>query len=476
MLRFRVFSNDAAARSMSLDGAFLIGNDNVPVRGDLRFADGEIICEPRSRGPVALSVMWPVKGFGRIMLETTRLMERPEPYNLHVELARGRLVRISQKREDWGLFDFPEGESLYREVDAARDLLVEAITAPDEVTAARFGEAAVEASVLVGSRLGIFHADVFLRRRRSSNQMGKRPFGCRVSLANLDEPYIQRVSEAFDFSVVSFRWCDLEPREGENDWSRVESCLRALRNRKMHIRGCSLVSFEKSNLPHWTYLWEGDYEHMQDCLTRHLKRALTKFGSQVHAWEIISGIHAHNDFHFTFEQLMDLTRMSAMMAKQLAPRSASIIGITLPWGEYYTLDQRTIPPMLYAEMVVRNGINFDAFGLELRFGATGKETFVRDPMQISSMLDAFGSLGKPLHVTVVGNSVAGSRGNGAEASSVLASFARDCYVIALSKPFVETVTWQPPAADGTESLSAGSSAAYREIQSLRDDILGKSGR
>jgi threonyl-tRNA synthetase len=48
-------------------------------------------------------------------------MDRNEPYNLHVELARGRLMRISQKREDWGLFDFDEGESLSKRIALAHE-------------------------------------------------------------------------------------------------------------------------------------------------------------------------------------------------------------------------------------------------------------------------------------------------------------------------------------------------------------------
>src|SRR5262245_66599359 len=85
MLRFKVFENGAAAKSIDLDSAFLVGSESVPVRGQIRFANGQVYCEPRARGAVALSLMWPIKGFGRIMLETTRLQERDEPYNLHVE-------------------------------------------------------------------------------------------------------------------------------------------------------------------------------------------------------------------------------------------------------------------------------------------------------------------------------------------------------------------------------------------------------
>ena len=101
MLRFKLYSNDPAAGRIALDGAHLLGTDGVPVRADITYADGEIRCSKRTQGSAGLVVLWPVKSLGRILLETTRLVERQKPYNLHVELARGRLLRIEQKREDF---------------------------------------------------------------------------------------------------------------------------------------------------------------------------------------------------------------------------------------------------------------------------------------------------------------------------------------------------------------------------------------
>ena len=47
---------------------------------------------------------------GTFHVETTRLQPREQPYNLNVELARFRLMKIMQKQEDWNLFDFPKTE------------------------------------------------------------------------------------------------------------------------------------------------------------------------------------------------------------------------------------------------------------------------------------------------------------------------------------------------------------------------------
>ena len=95
-----------------------------------------ITCQKRADGPAGLAVVWSVPGCGQILLETSRLIDRDKPYNLPLELVRGRLMRINQKREDWGLFDFDGFEPIAAEIDKARDLFIEAVKADD------FGRAA----------------------------------------------------------------------------------------------------------------------------------------------------------------------------------------------------------------------------------------------------------------------------------------------------------------------------------------------
>lgn len=477
MLRFKVFENGTPAKSADLDGAYLVGNDRVPMRAELEFKQGEIQCDPRARGAAALSILWPVEGVGRLMLETTRLLDDRPPHNLHVELARGYLMRIGQKREDWGLYDFAEGQSLYDEIDAARDLLIKAMTASDDADAAALADQALAAGVKVGEAVGTFHAEIFFKRRHAASQLAKRPLGCCLDPASDWKERTRALSQAFDFVRVPFSWRAIEPKRGKPDAAAVEPCLRALRQHKLNIRGAALLSFDTPHVPKWLPAASKSFKHLRESVSEHLKYVLKQFGPSVKSWEVISGVHAHNPLQLTFEQIMELTRMSAILVKQMAPRSTAIVDITLPWGEYYAQDPRTIPPMLYAEMVVQSGINFDAFGLEVRFGGEGSRHYVRDMLQISAMLDRFGNLGKPVHVTAAGVPSAGSNTEGswrgAWSEDLQARWVRDFYQIALSKPFVETVCWQAlsDAGDGSHAggllrPDASPKPAYEELLKL----------
>ena len=446
MLRFKVFQDDRPAASVNIRDAYLVGSDRVPLRADIEFVDGEIRCDTQARGAAALSILWPIEGLGRIMLETTRLQERKRPYNLHIELARGQLMRISQKREDWGLYDYPDGRKVCAQIESARDLLIEALTADDEAAATRRANAAITASVKAGEAVACFHADILLERPQSSHRRAKRPLGCILEQPPNSDACVKDVQEGFDFVGLDFNWRTLEPSDGKFQPDALEAGMRAFRQRKLPVRG-SLLSFDRARLPEWVFGMTGDLDRLREVVGRYLRFVLKQFHGPVRAWEVIRGVHARNDFRLSFEQIMDFTRMAATLAKQLAPRSTAIIGVVLPWGEYYRQDPRTIPSTLYAEMVVRSGINFDALGVEMRFGGQDPGLYVRDLLQISAMLDYFGNLGKPVHITAAGVPSAGDttrsgcwRAEWTEETQ--AEWLRDFYRIALSKPFVETISWQ----------------------------------
>ncbi len=492
MFRFKVFEKGVPAKKLDLVGAHLLGSDRVPLRAAISFAEGEIVCEPRARGTAALALMWPVQGRGRMMLETTRLVERKAPYNLHVELARGELMRISQKREDWGLYDFTEAKALYDRVDQAKAILVDAMTAADDTESAKLGDAAIAASVEVAEAIAIFHAELILQRRIEIQKIVKRPLGCIVHDLRAVRNQLPRMMEAFDFASFPFNWRLIEPRESKYQPELFEQCLQLLRKSKMPIWGRGLLSFDQSSLPEWLRRWTRDYDGLRERVIRQIQYVMKNFGAHVRAWEVISGVHAHSELDLSFEKIMDLTRTSATLVKQMSPRSKAILGIVLPWGEYYARDPKTIPPLLYAEMVVESGINFDAFGLELRFGGdnqddnAGKEAaklsgrYVRDMMHVSALLDRFASLGKPLHVTATGVPSEGSGPDGCWAKAwtpeVQAQWVHDFYRIAFSKPQVDTVTWHSLAdtedgrCDGLLSRSLAPKPAWKTIQEFRRQL------
>ena len=90
MLRFAVHDDHGPASDWPLDDAYLIGPDDIAVRGKLTFDGGLIQCKKRANHSVGLCLPYDAGPLGRLMLQTCLLPDRDKPYILAVEVARHR--------------------------------------------------------------------------------------------------------------------------------------------------------------------------------------------------------------------------------------------------------------------------------------------------------------------------------------------------------------------------------------------------
>jgi GH35 family endo-1,4-beta-xylanase len=488
MLRFAVTRDGGAVRNLDLAGAYLVGSDGVPLCAELEFNNSQIICAKRAEGAAALALVWPVPGCGTMLLETGRLMDREKPYNLPLELARGRLMRISLKREEWGLFDFEGVEPLADDIDQSRDLFVEALKAEGLPQQAQLSNDALKLAIEAAEKLSHFHADIFLARRKQIHAFTRRTFGCTVDLDNTAERYRESLREAFDFVYLPMPWRVIEPKQGEFNWRPFDSWIEWLAKHRIPMRIGPLVSFHEAYLPPWVGEHKTEFETVRNLIFDHVRQIVERYGNYVFQWDVISGVHAENTFDFTFEQLMEVTRVTVLQVKQLAPRAQTVIELIAPWGEYYARNQRTIPPIMYADMVVQSGVGFDGLGVQFLFGQPTDGVFVRDMFQISDKLDRLGNLGKQVHVTAVqvpsrpvtDGTTSGGCWRKPWDENIQAQWAKEFYMIALSKPFVESVTWLDLADRGPQAgipsgglLRADLTAkpAYKVVKDFRAEIL-----
>ena len=457
MLRFDVYRNNGPLHDIDLAGAYVFGQDAIPVRADLAAANGQVSCIKRSPGACGLALLWDAGEAGRFLLPTTRLPERKDPYVLNVELARAQIAKIYQKREDWGLFDFPSAKGLNREFAGICRGFVSALKAEDPTKAAALADQVLAGSVTLGEKMSLFHADILLNRRKATGSRAE--VGCVVDLFASSDDYTERLRDAFDFIRIPLPWKQTEPKERHYQYSQVDAWINwAARSRK-RIQAGPLLSFEPQHLPEWLYIWEHDYEALRDLTYEHIQRMVQRYERHVDVWNVVSGVHATNSFNLNFDQLMELTRMSCLLVKKLAPQAEVLIDLTMPWGEYYARNQRTIPPLLYADMAVQSGIKFDAFGVQLHMGVPVDGYYVRDLLQISSLLDEFVGFSKNLHVTAcsVPSNVTpdawdawggkepipkGGQWHQPWSPRLQAEWLQAFSRVAMSKPFVRSVCWR----------------------------------
>jgi hypothetical protein len=459
MLSFAVFDSAAGAGGPGAEGparewplrhAYLVGPDDVPVQADIRIVDGLIRCDKRTGEAAGLCVQYPVepvaespdgRSVGVVTLQTCLLPERERPYLLSVELARHRLMLILNKLEDWALFDVPAEEPAMVLFETARRAFTEAVAAQGgagglTLEADRLGRRALSLAIEASETLALTQARVQHGKRVSgelaaaaaaiatpANALTEHEaaesrnalignagvilptpaqVGCEVSQDQFSPQLQKIVAGCCDFICMPMRWVDMEPTEGKYAFAKTDRWIEwAVRVAKIPIVGGPVIDFRPRSVPEWLYIWEHDYETLRDLVYEHVKTIVTRYRRTVGTWTVASGLHVNGNFSFSFEQVMDLTRMCVLVVRKLQPGARVQIEIDQPWGEYYADNARSIPPVLYAEMVNQAGITADLFGVRIEMGQPEPGRSTRDLMAVSAMLDRYAALEKPIAVTAL---------------------------------------------------------------------------
>lgn len=463
MLKFRVFTEDGKpAPSWPLRNAYLIGSDGSAMRADIALDDGLICCEKRETGSAALALQHRVGELGELTLQTCLLPEREEPYLLSLELARHRLMLLYAKLEDWGMFDLDPEHPVAKRTEQSRKLFIEALCAQkeDPIQADKLAQECLVAALDGSEELALIHSELLLNRRKSASSLPKFPIGCGVSLDQTHDRLRAALLANFDFVQIPTPWRVLAPEEGDYQWRWMDQWAEWAARHRFPVVAGPLISFDPANLPDWLYIWEHDYETVRELIYEHIERVVSRYKQVVNVWHVVSGLHVNSHFQFNFEQLMDLTRMATLLVKKAAPSAKALIEIRQPFGEYYAANPRSIPPMMYVELIVQSGISFDGFGVRLLMGQALPGQYTRDLMQVSSMLDQFAGFGKPAYLTVAAPSepvtelmIASPQSNTpvdacsgfwrrAWSPLVQEHWLEAVFQIAISKPHIEAVAWK----------------------------------
>jgi hypothetical protein len=222
-----------------------------------------------------------------------------------------------------------------------------------------------------------------------------------------------------------------------------------------------LLRFTPDSIPKWILGEKSSFEKIREYAYEFVTEIISRYGKFIHAWRVISGMNALNCFGFNFEQVIEMTRTACLAAKSADTKSRKIVELMYPWGEYYAHDKTTVPPLVYTDMVIQSGINFDAFGLQFHFGWDAPGMHVRDMMQISSRLDCFAPVTKPVHITGVSIPDAHDVNERLQDKAgcwrqewnkdLQASWLEEFYKLTLARPYVNTITYSC-LADKSQSL------------------------
>jgi hypothetical protein len=499
VLTFNVLVNGKPPAELDMDQLYLTSLEGQPIRARLQYvaATGLLFCERRSQGLAALNLPWTVRSGSRLMLRTSLLPDREAPYQLALELARGRVAEVWRKKDDWGYSYGGPTEPTEKEFQSVRQLLAKAMTVHDTPSlAADLAEEALTRAVDLGEKIALADSQrgIVLRRRRG--ELGRVDFGCHWDMTDCPVRARDRFGETFNYATVPFTWRRIEPREHEYEWKWHDDWIQWLESRGIVIKGGSPVRFAEPHLPDWVWIWENDFETIRDSVFDHVERCVQRYRGRVEHWDAITGLHVENCMNFSLDRIIEVTRVCAHAIRRTDPAAKIVVDLLYPWGEYYATNQRSIWPYHYAEMCVNAGVQFDVIGLQIFPGVPGQGYFARDMLAISDMLDRFGALGKPLHITAMGvpsgvgpdpTATVGKEGPKAGSGgiwhkpwdeTVQSDWVDEVCRIAISKPFITSISWRDYSDHQAHYIPHGGllrrdthpKTAFQRLVSLRKEI------
>ncbi len=429
------------------------GQDYMPFPTQLAVAAEQLVVTRPIDESGCLVTPWQVNGTGRVMTGSATLMERPAPYQLPVELGRGKLSQLRSQTFEWVKGGLCMTNPLAEEIHQASLAFGRALAQVPALEANLEAQQSLVQSFLAAQHLVQAYVEQVLRIRHERQEKLDTQFGCRLgAIPPLPEQH-QLLTQTFNTLYLTIPWQSVEPEPGQYDWQAADALLDWALAQGLRVVGGPILDFSGTGLPGWLRQRDADLGSLCGYLCDHLETVLNRYGDRVRQWQLIaagnmSGVLAQSD-----DELLWLSVRAAEAVRQLDPTLELILGIAQPWGDYLATQDRTHSPFVFADTLLRTGIRLAALELELIMGVTPRGSYCRDLLETSRLLDLYALLGAPLQVTLAYPSAEGADplaehpwrpagywrdgfgpGTQAEWASRFAS-------LAMCKPYVRAVCW-----------------------------------
>jgi hypothetical protein len=444
-------SRDAARQ---LERACVAGGpDNMPWPTEVRVEPEQLQVRRAVDESGYLLVPWEVGEMGRLMGSTATLMERPYAYSLPVELARGKINQLRGQAADWqagGLQITEDVDRRIKEVGLAFGRA--AVRTPPEKGTAKAQAALTQAYQIAQDLVRLYREQVFQIRHTRQPKLDS-GLECSVG-TSIPGELNDEFTRTFNGICIPFSWSDVEPETGNYRWQPQDDLIAWAETHGLPVTAGPLINFASMKLPAWLWLYERDLQSLASFMCAFVETTVRRYKGQIRRWQLTAASNSTSILSLGEDELLWLTVRLAEAARQVDPNLELIVGVTQPWGEYMALEDRTHSPFIFADTLIRAGLNLLAVDLEMVMGPTPRGSYCRDPMELSRLLDLYALLGVPLRLTMgypssngrdlradPEQSLQGGYWRGGFTPETQAQWAEAFVTLALCKPFVQSVQW-----------------------------------
>jgi len=391
--------------SVRVDTAYMIARRGWPVdsRITLDRERHRITCRILEPGGLASSAALVLQvdlpEVGNLKLRTTLLPPREEPYDLLLELARERIRHFIQKCEDWQMFTPSLTAEARERIEHARSQLAAAVLAGDPATEAERARESVIAAVQAGELLASSYADILLHHRFGHSAAAETSLGFRVDPRS--QPPEHEPPDLAEFGVVMVEtpWSLLQPEPGDFDFAAVDRWVEWSRKRRIPLVLGPLVDLREEVLPDWMLPNLGDYGALCRSIWQHQEQIVSRYGAHVAIWCVTSGVHVNRLARLSHEQMIDVTRRSAVLVLQAQRNAKVMVELVQPFDDEVALHPDSVRGYEYAVRALDEGVHIDCIGLSFECGIARNGSETRDLLALSDMIDGIGRLEPPVMIT-----------------------------------------------------------------------------
>lgn len=442
------------AEALLRQACFAGGYDQTPVPCRVELTDRRLVITRHESESGYLLVPWPVDPIGARVTTTSTLRERSEPYNLILELARGKLNQVRTQTAEWQGLGLQTEEAFDRELTDATRLFGQAVLDQGTPAAEATSTRVIERSYDLADQLTRTYIDqMFGTRAQDEGRLNTQ-----LSARYVRPPVGDHVAEyrrAFNAARIGFRWRDLEPVEAGYAWDLADEAFTFARTAELPATAGPVIDLSPGMLPDWAAGWSGDLPTLAAFMCDFLETLIGRYKATVRRWVVCAGFNHSDGLNLSDDDRLRLAARLFEAAAQVDPEIELVLGIAQPWGDYMADEEQTISPLSFADDLVRAGSRISAIELELRNGSGPRGSLPRDLLDTSRLLDLFGVLGLPLEVVVSTPATSGPDLRAAEHLETVwspgwatgprpegqADWGEAFAALALCKPHVRSVTW-----------------------------------
>jgi hypothetical protein len=376
---------------------YIAGLDRIPLPSRIRLEDGMLSIERSGSESVVLYVPWEVPGHGVLVVATGTLRERPEPYRLPLELARGKIGQVRNQLGDWQLVGLTvPADVVGRLGEATRELSGAIAEISDAVQSCQRAERALQLALDAGLLLSLSYSEQALMIRRRATPRLPTWLGANLGHTLLDDYTAGQFLQTFNAACVPLLWREIETNEGSYYWDIADQQIEWCLAHKLTVCAGPLIYLEEKGIPDWLYVCDGDSESLIEFASEFVQATVNRYRGKVDLWIAAGRINTANLLSLSEEDKVRLTAHTIELIKSVDPSAQLTVSFDQPWAEYLCRRPNDFPPLHFADALLRAGLGLNCLMLEINVGYTPDGTLGRDPLEFARQIDCWSQLEVPL--------------------------------------------------------------------------------